>query len=555
MEALQRISFLPRVPLSALSTGTFFLVSLQRFWLDGAYLAPVPVILCFITAFCFRLLSRIVVLIISVVFGMGSVVLTLYMWYSYLYIDQELAGQSGVVVKKKVLPGPEIIEIVKKKINMTFNSPRIEADYNAEKQILEAMDLGYKLSDVKIYVFNTSSLYKILAIEGIEDSKSLLGWTIFFTIGTFVLLLLLIWLRKSFKFVINLFDEASKALLGIPVIFIQPFVTLIFLLLVCSHFFASSVYLITVLTPAVDGRGFVKYVNSNKTSVNGMLVGNLLGSLWLWEFASGCEQFIIAGAVSHWFYFRQNYRLFECCPTLEPIRNLLKYSLGTIAVGSLIVTVVDYTKILFHYVNSILRKKRNAISKKTTGAVICCLNCTEKVLKFANRNAYICAAVYGTSFWQSGKQGISLLIRNAEHTTVINVISFFFLFLAKSCVVVLTGAIAFFYFKQKYGPEVTVVEYGFVIFLLCLFAFIVARCFFRVYDVVLNTLFLCFCDDHERNNGLDRPYHSTRNWNNVMKTIMKKNRKDLNVISVVPRSTYNDNSSKFDKSYQPVDEG
>lgn len=39
---------------------------------------------------------------------------------------------------------------------------------------------------------------------------------------------------------------------------------------------------------------------------------------------------------------------------------------------------------------------------------------------------------------------------------------------------------------------------------------IVSHCFFSVYEMTINTIFLCFCEDCEIHDGLSRPYYMSR---------------------------------------------
>lgn len=43
-----------------------------------------------------------------------------------------------------------------------------------------------------------------------------------------------------------------------------------------------------------------------------------------------------------------------------------------------------------------------------------------------------------------------------------------------------------------------------------IFAFLVCHCFLTVYEMTIDTIFLCFCEDCERNDGISRPYYMSR---------------------------------------------
>ena len=48
------------------------------------------------------------------------------------------------------------------------------------------------------------------------------------------------------------------------------------------------------------------------------------------------------------------------------------------------------------------------------------------------------------------------------------------------------------------------------ILLAVLFAYLTAHCFIAVYGMAINTIFLCFCEDSARNDGITRPYYMSK---------------------------------------------
>lgn len=60
-----------------------------------------------------------------------------------------------------------------------------------------------------------------------------------------------------------------------------------------------------------------------------------------------------------------------------------------------------------------------------------------------------------------------------------------------------------------------------VTFVLIVIAFVVCHGFLTVFDMTLNTLFICFCDDCDQNDGKSRPYSMSENLLEVMKAVKK----------------------------------
>lgn len=53
-----------------------------------------------------------------------------------------------------------------------------------------------------------------------------------------------------------------------------------------------------------------------------------------------------------------------------------------------------------------------------------------------------------------------------------------------------------------------------------LFAYLVSHCFITVYEMAIDTIFLCFCEDCEQNDGISKPYYMSRG---LMVTLYKIN--------------------------------
>ena len=43
-----------------------------------------------------------------------------------------------------------------------------------------------------------------------------------------------------------------------------------------------------------------------------------------------------------------------------------------------------------------------------------------------------------------------------------------------------------------------------------LFAYLIADSFIGVYEMAIDTIFLCFCEDSSRNDGINKPYYMSR---------------------------------------------
>lgn len=74
-----------------------------------------------------------------------------------------------------------------------------------------------------------------------------------------------------------------------------------------------------------------------------------IGLIWTCEFIMGCQQMVIAGAVAHWFY-RHKYK--DNSHVCYAIGKLIKYHLGSVAIGSLLITIFKIPRLILMYLHA-----------------------------------------------------------------------------------------------------------------------------------------------------------------------------------------------------------
>lgn len=98
-----------------------------------------------------------------------------------------------------------------------------------------------------------------------------------------------------------------------------------------------------------------------------------------------------------------------------------RYHSGTVAFGSLIISIVRFIRLILDYIESKAKKfSDNAVAKCVMCFCKCCFACVEGFLKFISRNAYIMCAVHGKNFCASAKDAFNLLMRNVIRVVVID---------------------------------------------------------------------------------------------------------------------------------------
>ena len=210
--------------------------------------------------------------------------------------------------------------------------------------------------------------------------------------------------------------------------------------------------------------------------------------------------YFLAGVYARYYWDRERVGV-PCMSLLSSIFRAIVFHLGTIAFGSLIISLVKVIRGVLEYFEEKVKDKTGSVARCLFCCCRCCLFCLERFLKFLNRNAYIITAIYGTGFFTSARRAFHLIVSNPVRLMVIDKVCDFLIFLGKLCVTGGISILAYFFFThriaraEKYVPEL---HYYFVpLLLIVIGTYIVATCFFSVYSMAVDTLFICAIQDRQ----------------------------------------------------------
>ncbi|KAJ8039263.1 Choline transporter-like protein 2 [Holothuria leucospilota] len=258
---------------------------------------------------------------------------------------------------------------------------------------------------------------------------------------------------------------------------------------------------------------------------------NLFMLFWLVNFVIALGQMTLAGAFASYYWAFTKPQDIPDCPVYQSLKRSLRYHLGSLAFGSLIIAIIQVIRVILEYIEQKLKGKAN---NDVVKYIIKCLKCffwlLEKVMKIINKNAFIVIAIYGKSFCPAAREAFFLLMRNIVRVAVVNKLTDFIILLGKLTVSLLVGVGSFCFFTERIPfvndhISVPAVTYHWTpIAIITIGTYAIAWCFFSVYDMAVDTLFLCFLEDLERHDGsAEKPYFMSKALKNI---VGKKNVED-----------------------------
>eukprot|EP00834_Sanchytrium_tribonematis_P005221 NODE_302_length_10333_cov_0.506840.p3 type:complete len:520 gc:universal NODE_302_length_10333_cov_0.506840:4761-3202(-) len=224
------------------------------------------------------------------------------------------------------------------------------------------------------------------------NQNIMLGAGITSVVVGFLLLCVSLFLRKRIILAIDLMHQASIALRHLPALMLVPLIKYIILVGV----FAWSLFIMSLLASsgdliadaAVQGSARLRNKYSPNQVLNYLQLFYLFGTFWTWNFIIAIAETITAGAVAQW-YWTQDKKALPKDTVWRSVVRTLKYHLGSLALGSLLIALLQTLRVVIGYLQLQAKKAKNLTLKRILGCLACCFACFEKVLKFMNTNAYI----------------------------------------------------------------------------------------------------------------------------------------------------------------------
>ncbi|XP_029023353.1 choline transporter-like protein 4 [Betta splendens] len=400
----------------------------------------------------------------------------------------------------------------------------------------------------------------------LQVQETWLAFLIIISVVEGILLLTLLFLRTRILIAIALIQESSKAIGNMMSTLVYPLVTFILVLVCVAYWGATALYLATSGSPiyrvvalnssqgtcsSINGTVncdpqnftsanypgcpsasciFIRYNNEGLFQRNlfNLQIYNVVGFLWCVNFVIALGHCTLAGAFASYYWAFSKPGDIPMFPVFGGFMRALRYHVGSLAFGALILTLVQIARIILEYIDRKTRAAQNPVARFIFCCLKCCLWCLEKFIKFLNRNAYIMIAIYGKNFCVSAKNAFMLLMRNIIRVVVLDKVTDVLLFFGKLLVVGGVGVLAFFFFSGRiqlpgnvFRSE-TLNYYWMPIITVVFGSYLIAHGFFSVYNMCVDTLFLCFLEDLERNDGsLEKPYFMSKN---LMKILNKSNK-------------------------------
>ncbi|EEY58494.1 choline transporter-like protein [Phytophthora infestans T30-4] len=371
---------------------------------------------------------------------------------------------------------------------------------------------------------NTTAIVLPQTLQASQDKQkayAVAAYVVYALAG--VALLLVCFFQKKIRIAVGIVKEASRAMQSLPLLVLFPIIPFVMLLILFAYaaivgayiYSSGEMQLASLAGELADqaGQNITTEATTTLNKVNPdqtmklLVAYHFFGFLWTAQLINAISMCTIAGAVSRYYWSRnKSSEEMGRFPVLTSFKNCFRYHFGSLAFGSFIIAVVQFIRAALLYLDHQTKdlQQSNLVLKVVMKIVQCCLWCLEKCLRFLSKNAYILIAMKGHSFCVSAKDAFKILLTNIAQVGAVSTVTFLLLGAGKLAVA-LSCAIATFAYLEKntddygVGGDHELSSPLASILVALLLGWFVASTLLGVYEMAIDTILMCFCEDKELN--------------------------------------------------------
>jgi hypothetical protein len=360
---------------------------------------------------------------------------------------------------------------------------------------------------------------------------------------TLALILFLVVIRKQLKMAVKLVREASKAILQLPWLVVFPFVPVALGLAYLTMFVSTTVLLATTFDslvvpfpayiqaglPALYGAAGAHpttFTYSWHQSLKNSFAFVLLHLLWSLQILIYTCYTVVGCTISSW-YFAQPLQMrmvtetkkekkkrkqsdpntLSDTPVWDAIYMTLRFHMGTVILGALIMAVVNFVRAIVAYLQAKAetgawsQNPKSCLPYRVQSSLLCLTQCMLTGLSCCmqqlNHFTFLWTGLFGDSFCPAAQGSFGLVFGNAAHTAVLNMVGAYLMLCGKLFVSAATTAISGLIIVSVYRDRINSLVLPLVV--IFIISFTVAAAFMTVLETGINAIFFDFLVDEDMN--------------------------------------------------------
>ena len=335
------------------------------------------------------------------------------------------------------------------------------------------------------------------------QNKYGIAWAVLWWIGALLVFFLVCCFCKSLRMAIGVVQAAADFMTDTKRILLVPIVGFVIVITFYALWICVAIYIYTIgEIKSTGGQG--RSVTWDSTTERGWYY-HFFGLFWINTMIDACVCFVIIVAVWTW-YFSHNSEVEGEASVSRGLKWIFRYHCGSLALGSLILAIVQVIRFTFEYMRKKLEAANpaNAFLKWLLWGISYWLACLNRWIKFINRNAYIQVALTSVHFCLGAFNAFILILRNAARFTFVEYLSFIFAVLGKLLIVSLNCFLCYIIVANWPWIYDKLSSVFAPVLIVGIITYLIWMLFFSIFSVASNTILQCFILDLEISNASGR---------------------------------------------------
>jgi choline transporter-like protein 2/4/5 len=366
--------------------------------------------------------------------------------------------------------------------------------------------LGFlSLLALGIYVYATADNY-----DSEDDTRATLQWCAYIIFGLCVVyVLILLCCCSRIRLGIAIMKTAADFIKDTLRVFLVPIIFFLALCIWLVYWIVALIFIWSVGDVKSGQDNPFASISWNETT-RYVFWYNLFGLFWVNAFIIGCCQFVLAVGVCTW-YFTHTADSGGSAQLTRGFKWVLRYHLGSIAFGALIIAIAEFLRFLFNYYRKMMTSRlwSNKIMKCLFYMTKYLIDCINRVIKFITKHAYIQMALTSSNFCWSAWKAFVMILSNAGRFAVATILGWIFIFIGKIAIISGTVIVGYLIITNVDDIEKNISSPVFPCIVFGVIAYLVATIFLTIFGFAMDCILQSFLVDEtlagQDNYGAHRP--------------------------------------------------
>ncbi|XP_014223173.1 choline transporter-like protein 1 [Trichogramma pretiosum] len=236
---------------------------------------------------------------------------------------------------------------------------------------------------------------------------------------------------------------------------------------------------------------------------------NVIALIWINCHMWGIYRLSVAGSYGTW-YWAMNKREVPLTTTLRFIYIAVRYHIGPVAFGSLILTVCFILRMLISMICSSAGAddpNANPVTCLFRSCLLCCyaaVSCLETIVESVTGLSFVYIALHGGGFIDAARESFNMFRRNFLKVAILSQIVRILCVVAMVLISILTVLV---FWGLVSSQSIALEERQIVLGLCILGILVLVGLMLEPLSIAVDTIFTCVLEDFEMNGGTNRPYH------------------------------------------------